>query len=67
MVSFEYTVTNPKTGESKMIIIPAETIIQRYGKLTAPTKLLVKDYAVFHKKIFPASAYAVLKVKRALY
>ena len=67
MVSFEYTVTNPETGESKTLLIPAEFIIDRYKKLTSPTKLMVKDYAVFHKKIFPASAYTKLTVKRLLY
>ena len=67
LVSFEYTVTNPETGESKIVLIPAEHIIDRYGKLTSPTKIMVKDYAVFTKKIFPASAYSKLTVKRLLY
>jgi len=66
LVSFEYTVTNPETGESKIIFIPAEHIIERYGKLTSPTKILVKDYACV-KKIFPWADYTKLTVKRALY
>lgn len=66
MVSFEYNVTNPETGESKLIFIPAEPIIERYGKLTSPTKIMVKNYAC-SKKIFPWADYAKLTVKRALY
>jgi len=66
LVSFEYTVTNPETGESKIVLIPAEQIIDRYKKLTTPTKILVKDYAC-SKKIFPWSAYTKLTVKRSLY
>ena len=66
MASFEYTVTNPETGESKIVLIPAEHIITRYGKIESPTKIMVKDYACV-KKIFPWADYTKLTVKRFLY
>lgn len=66
MVSFEYTVTNKETGESKIVIIPDDAIMKRYGEMTSPTKMMVKDYACA-KKIFPWAAYTKLTVKRLLY
>jgi len=66
LVSFEYNVTNPETGESKLIFIPAEHIIERYGKLDSPTKIMVKDYAC-STKTFPWADYTKLTVKRFLY
>ena len=67
MVNFDYDVTDPKTGQKELVLIPAEHIIARYDKLTSPTKIMVKDYACFTSKVFPASAYTRLTVKRSLY
>ena len=65
MTSYEFTVTN-KTGISKLVIIHEEDVLKRYGKLTTPTKMFVKDFAC-SKGIFPWAEYTELTTKRLLY
>lgn len=65
MTSYEYTVTN-KAGISAMVIIHEDEVIARYGYLTTPTKMFVKDVAC-SRGIFPWSQYTELRTKRLLY